>query len=509
MKTKTQSIIITLLLMAILLAGYFFIRPGLYEREYTGRILRQFNEITKTLERFESDREFSKKDYPKFFDAAQKTHGQLEYFAVFDAANSKIFSFTLDRESELFYSITQDIASGKIKAEEKPLIRFYNHKKFFVFVRNIPHGTLAASFRFEPTRKDIVRLSLEIALLVLMAVFFATAFHLYRYRSGKLPAEVHHVVKVGQSPRIDIPDLEARKNEIIASASERLKLYVFELFSNIQTEYAPDNLSLYMMNRESTRMSKSFEMKGKSFITIDSPDLDVIHVQNDIGKELQRSSVLVLSNGMRLLIPIMYRNTLLGAVNIARGVPFQGLEIKEIRSLFETLAKFLSEYILYHDVVVDSATGLYTNFYSQLKYEELLAQVSRGGRFAVLEIALVRGSLPQGVPASDISRAISKKLFEKIGKSGIASLFDDTLRIYLPGADKDIAIETARSILSFLSGLAVKTDIGKIILHPVIGLAATTMPGCAEHPLESARENLKYALSTGESNLEFSRIKNI
>lgn len=495
--------------MAIFLAIYFFFRPGLYEKEYTERLASKTHEVVKKIERFEGTREFSRKDYQKFFDTAQKIHGPFEYFAVFDASNAKLFTFTLDRESELFYSITQDIASGQIKAEEKPLVRFYNQKKFFIFVKPVPGGTLALSYRFEPTRKDLIRLSLEITLLVLMSIFFAAALHLYRYRSGKIPAEVHRVVKVGGPSKTVIPDLEERKNEISASASERLKSYVFELFSNISSSYAPDAVSVYLMNRESTRMSKSFEMKGKSFITIDSPDLDVIQVQNDIGKELQRSSVLVLSNGMRLLIPIMYRNTLLGAVNISRGVPFQGLEIKEIRSLFDKLAQFLSEYILYHDVVVDARTGLYTNFYFLLKYEELLGQVPRGGRFAVLEIALVRGNLPQGVSTGDITRAISKKLFDKIGKSGIASLYDTALRIILPGADKDSAMETAQALISSLSGLAVKTDSGKIVLTPVIGLASTAMPGCAENPLEAARANLHYTLSTGESNLEFSRIKNI
>ncbi len=509
MKTKTQSIVIALLFMVMLLAGYFFIRPGLYEKEYTGRLIRQCDEISQKINRFETNRAFGKKDFPKLFEAVNKIHGPLEYFAVFDASNAKIFTFALDRESELFYSITQDIAAGKIKAEEKPFVRFYNQKKFFIFVKTVPGGTLALSYRFEPTRKDIIRLGLEITLLVLLSIFFATAIHLYRYRSGKIPAEVHRVVKVGESSKTVIPNLEERKHDITAHATERLKSYVFELFSNISSSYAPDAISVYVMNRESTQMSKTFEMKGKSFITIDSPNLDIISIQNDIGKELQRSSVLVLSNSMRLLIPIMYRNTLLGAVNIMRGVPFQGLEIKEIRSLFDKLAQFLSEYILYHDVVVDSTTGLYTNFYFLLKYEELLREVSRGGQFAVLAMALTRENLPKEISIGNITRAIAKRLFDKIGKNGVVSLYDNILRIILPDADKDSALKIAQTLLSSLSGLAVKTESVKIVLKPVIGLASTTMPGCAENPLEAANANLEYARTTDESNIEFSRIRNI
>lgn len=509
MKIKTQSVLFSILLLAIFLMLYLFIRPGFYEKEYTGRLSKQCDEISQKIERFESDREFGKKNYQQFFDAANKAHGPFEYFALFDAKKTNVFAFTRDIESELFYSITQDIGSGKITPEEKPLVRFYNQKKFYVFVKSIHDGTMGLSYRFEPTRKDIIRLSLEITLLVLMSIFFAAALYLFRYRSGKIPAEAHRVVKVGQSSKTVIPDIEAKRTEITASASERLKSYVFELFSDISSSYAPDSISVYLMNRESTQMSKAFEMKGKSFITIDSPDLDVIHVQNDIGKELMRSSVLVLSNGMRLLIPIMYRNTLLGAVNISRGVPFQGLEIKEIRSLFGKLAQFLSEYILYHDVVVDSKTGIYTNFYFNLKYEELLAQVKKGEKFAVLAMALTARTSEGGIALEELTRGIAKKLFEIIGKSSIASLFDTKIQILIPKADRDGAIEIAQKLLSFFTGTAVKTEGGKITLEPVIGLASTTMPGCAENPLEAATANLEYALSTGESRLEYSRIRSI
>jgi PleD family two-component response regulator len=117
--------------------------------------------------------------------------------------------------------------------------------------------------------------------------------------------------------------------------------------------------------------------------------------------------------------------------------------------------------------------------------------------------------LPKGCKAADITRAISKKLFEKINTNSIASLYENDLRIILPGADKDETIRTAEAILSFLNGLAVKTDTGKIALEPVIGLASTTMPGCAEYPLEAARANMEYALAGGDSQIEYSRIRNI
>ncbi len=508
MKPKTTAFLFGIITLSLFLTAYFFIRPRLYEHEYISRISSQSKELMKKIEQYDPTREFSQKDYRKFFEAANKIHGPFEYCAIFDSLNANIYSFSLDRESELFYSITQDISAGKLKAEEKPLVRYYNEKKFYIIIKHIPGGTCALSYRFEPTRRDIIRLSLEIILIVLMSIFFAATFHIYRYRSGKVAAEVHRVVKVGKDSKSLIPDLDDKRREFSSCTAGRLKSYVYELFTAIASTHAPDIISIYIMNRESTGMSKTFEMKGKSFISIDSPDLDVIHIQNEIGRELQRSSVLVLSNGTRLLIPIMYRNTLLGAVNLYRGVPFQGMEIKDIRSSFGKLAQFLSEYIVYHDAVVDSATGLYTNFFFNMKYDELLSLIERGGRFSVLEIALTREGLAQN-DVVDITKAIAPKLLKLIGISGVASLSDSTLRVLLPDTDKDSAIQTAQILLSSLSKLAVKTEKGKITLSPVIGLASTTMPDCAENPLEVAHTNMEFALRSGESPLEYSRIKSM
>ncbi|MCX7679555.1 MAG: GGDEF domain-containing protein [Spirochaetes bacterium] len=501
MKSKTYAFIIAAICIAIATTGYLFIRPSFYEKEYIEHLNVKARDIIRYIEKFEPNNELNKKNFQKLFTETFQKRFPIEYLAIFDSRAGKIFSYSSDRESELFYSITHDIQEGKLQAAEKPLIRFYNQKKFYIFIKPLAGGMSAIGFRFEPTKKDIVRFILEIVLIVLLSIFFAAAIHLYRYRTGKIPAQAH-LITPQKAKHSFIPDLAVKKTELSTHATNKLKEYVLELFTEISSEHAPDSLSIYLMNRESTHMSKTFEMKGKSFITIESPDLDIVQIHTELGKELQRSSVVVLSNGMRLLIPIMYRHTLLGAVSISRGVPFKGLEIQEIRASFGKLAQYLSEYIVYHDAVIDSKTGFYTNFYFNFKYEELLKGLSYGTHFSVLEMAFVKANLTTET-ATNIAKSISRKLFQTLPASAIPSLFNDTLAILLPNTEKESAIETAQKITTLLQGASVHIENGKVLLSPTIGIASTAIPGCAENPRAIAHENLQYALTSGNSSIAY------
>lgn len=507
MKSNVKTIVLTIILTVIASVVYLFIRPRFYEQTYLERIEGKTREIITIIEKTDLKKELNQIDIQKIFENQAKKLVPIEYLAIFDTLSGKFSSISLDKESELFYSISHDIQSSKLQPTEKPMVRFHKQKKYYVFLKQIPGGLCAVGYRFEPTRRDIIQLALEILLIIVLSIFIATVFHLYRYRTGKIPADVH-VIKIKKDTSSFIRDLDTKKNELSILATNRLKEYVLNLFNKISSEHAPDSLAIYLMNRESTHMSKTFEMKGKSFITIDSPDLDIIKTQTEIGKELQNSSVLVLSNGMRLLIPILYRNTLLGALNITRGVPFKGLEIQDIRKSFGELAQYLSEYIVYHDAVIDSTTGFYTNFYFNFKYEEFRKNLTKSNHFSVLEIAFTKENCSVE-NAKAIAKAISHKFFQKIDQSAIPSLFDEKLRVLLPLCDKENAIQIAQKILSLLQGTAVHIPKGKVVLAPTIGLASTSMPGCEDNPIAIACENLHYALSTGKSDIEYARITTI
>lgn len=509
MNTRFKSTLFALTAALILLVAYFFVRPGLLEREYLGILDARSASAAWNLERFETDKQLERKDFQKFKASLEAQSGAIDYLAVFDKKGVPVYRYTLDRESELFYSLTQDIQSKKITAKDSPLVRFYNQKKFYIFLRDIRDGSMAQSYAFSLSRKDLIRIALEISLIILISIAAGALIHMGLSRSGRMPSSgERRVVKAGSDKKPPVRSDQNKADEISAYASESLKNYVLDLFSAISAGHAPDTISLYIMNRESTRMAKAFEMKGRSFIKSDSPDLDVIDVQNDIGTELKKASTLVLSNGNKLILPILFRNSLLGAVNIIRGIPFKGVEISEIKSSFGNIAQFLSEYIFCHDVVIDAETGLYSNFYFKLKYDEAARQFAQGGSgFAAMSAALFREHVPEREVLAGIVRGLSKKIMEKLGADDIATLHGDRISILMPGAGRERAIAAGEELLAYLSKLTVKTESGRIDLAPCIGLTSSDMVGTADDPLASARQNLDYALLSGESRVEYSKIK--
>ena len=512
MNARYKSTVFAIAAALMLLVAYFFIRPGLLEKECLKRLDSFSTSAAWNLERFERDKALERKDFQKYRESLEGGPDSLEYFAVFNKSQVLLYRHTRDRESELFYSVTQDIQSKKITSKDSPLVRFYNQKKYYVFVREIKDGTMALSSAFSLSRKDLIRVILEISLIVLLSIAAGTLFYIAMYRSGRATSDgEHRVIKVGGPQKPVIPDEEKKRSEISDYAAENLKNYVFELFSAISTGHAPDTISLYIMNRESTRMAKAFEMKGRSFIKIDAPDLDVIDVQNEIGAELKKASTLVLSNGNKLILPVLFRNSLLGAINIIRGIPFKGMEIGEIKSLFGNIAQFLSEYIFCHDVVIDADSGLYSNFYFKLKYDEAVKSYARGGTgFAAMNIALFRDGAPEREVLAQIVSGLSKKILEKLEEDDIATLHDDRISVILAGAGSERAIATGEELLSWLTGLTVKTESGvRISLKPYIGLTSTDMIGTADDPMKSARQNLDYALRSEESCIEYSKIRNM
>ncbi len=510
MKSSYKSILFAVTIFLLLIMAYLFVRPGIFEKEYVNNLESRSTWTAASLEGFERDKPIENRNMGKVQAALEKKFGPTEYFSVYNKKNVPVYKHTLDRESELFYSLGRDLETGKLSPADSPLVRFYNQKKFYIFISEIRDGTLALSWSYRLSRKDMVRLFLEILLIILVSIAAGSLFHVALYRSGAIPAPAEHqVIRVGGDTGSRIKDVEKKADEIRLFASDNLRNYVYDLFISISSSHGPDSISLYIMNRESNRMSKSFEMKGRSFVTIDSPDLDVIDTDNEIGSELKQASTLVLSNGNRVILPILFRNNLLGAVNIIRGIPFKGLEIRDIKALFGDIARFLSEYILFNDVVVDPETGLYGNFYFKLKYEEMLKQSRKGGKtFAVLAIALFREKDVESGMLRETVRGLARGLMDKIGEDDIITLHDTSLSLIMPDADSEKALAAAEAMLKRLSGLNVKTGTARMQLRPYIGFTTNGMPGVTD-PLGAARENLNYALLSETSTIEYSRIRSI
>jgi len=226
---RFTSVLTALATALVLFIVYFLVRPGLLEKEYVKGLDARTTAMAWNLERFETGKALENRDFPKYKAAVDGQFGEPDYLAVFDKKGVPLFRHTKDRESELFYSLTQEIQGGKIKKDDSPMVRFYGQKKFYIVLKELRDGTMAVSYAFALSRRDLIRLGLEITLIILLSVAAGTIFHMVLYRSGKItPGMEHTVVKVGSRGEARIPDVERKKEEIAATAAERLKNYVFE-----------------------------------------------------------------------------------------------------------------------------------------------------------------------------------------------------------------------------------------------------------------------------------------
>ncbi len=70
--------------------------------------------------------------------------------------------------------------------------------------------------------------------------------------------------------------------------------------------------------------------------------MDSIDTTDEIGEELKRDSTLVLNRGRKLIIPIMHREDLIGAVGVSRGEAFTGPEIADLKKQSAGLSRIIA-----------------------------------------------------------------------------------------------------------------------------------------------------------------------
>jgi len=87
------------------------------------------------------------------------------------------------------------------------------------------------------------------------------------------------------------------------------------------------------------------ELREGTFFNDDSVGSDEIDINNDAGIELRKSSTLVLDDGRKIMLPLIYDNIFLGTVHITRRSPITGNEIRRIRSEIRGVQKQVYDFI--------------------------------------------------------------------------------------------------------------------------------------------------------------------
>lgn len=201
-------------------------------------------------------------------------------------------------------------------------------------------------FPYKLSSKIIVQVILEIALIIIIAVA-ATAAGYLRQKKKEAPFNAAHfkiISKLKKEKTVNKNSAEIRK-KVTDSAFNYLNEYIYELFEHLSSIYQPSDISLFLLNKETAKLDKMYELKSKTFIKADGAAISTIDINNEIGEELKKASVFIQDQGRKVTLPIIYKKSLLGTVILQRENGFKGPEINGVKSHLALAAKPVGQYL--------------------------------------------------------------------------------------------------------------------------------------------------------------------
>lgn len=494
MNTKNKIALTGIVITAILLFAYIAFRYGMIEKEYVSGLSPLTDRIALQLAEFEKEKDVRDRDLSRFLKIVSGRYRPIALLALGDRSGGFLAAGKNARyitSTETFDSILAGFTRGDFEHAKngRHLVRYFDQMKFYLFLKESPAGNMLLAFPFRLQGKLLVKLLLELLLLVLLAVIFTTSYYLFLVRRGIVDGEAAYtMVPVLPGKKEVLREGRRAAKSAAKAAEESLQSYVFDLFSHVASRYAAHSMALSVMNKSSSALEKMFELKGETFIRVDSPGKDAVRVESEIGDELKKSSIMVLEKGRKLVIPVLYRNSLLAALHLAREAPFRGPEIGDIRASAERITGPLSEYLVVNDVLIDGATGLFSKSYFQMKYDELLARSRAGGpSFGVILISIFGPESLTGEGKNGVLWQVSRRLRKVPMGAAVVSRYDDCLAVLLPETGREGTEALGKRLEAEISLLRVKADRHRTLeMRPVIGAASSDMREARNEPLQAA-----------------------
>jgi len=521
MNRTVKTIISGIFLTAAAVVIFFSLRIDSFENEYTSIIMRSSDKLTLEIsEIIKLDRN----DLSSFAGTALNTFSKGGRLALAVITNEnyaiqKIWrNDSIARTKDQFDAIINDFIEKKIvlHGDNRFIVRYYRvndgaastQVKYYLFPGNTGGMRTLFAYVYSPDRRMILMFGLEL-LLVFIAGMVITLLVYISMKRKEGPRE---------EPVTDYVDLNAggrllEKEEKTVRVSEvrprgPLDDYLYELFSNLKKVFQAEKLSLYVYTDNA--LVKSHELKGNSFLKIDSENFDVMSMDPETGNEMKKNSHMLFDKGRKVLFPVIRNESFLGAVSAVRDDEFSAEEIGEIMTGLAGLPEFINEYIVVNDIMTDRKTGLYSRTFFNLKYNEYCSLHSKyGNRFSLLLVSLTHNVVTIGQQELvRLTRFTAPLIAEQCGSSDIMFVLDGMIGVLMPDVESGDAVRTAENIIGDLSRYRVKINPDTtIILTPYIGVSATDIAEKAGDIYRSALSNLDYSMSSEQSGVQSMRIK--
>jgi len=536
MSSKIRNLCIFVLTAAVALTPYYIFRSGSIEKKYNAGIAvksEMIRPVADMLNREESpDPEKIKKIFNEIM-LKEPSAAALVLTDRYDSFKYLIKNDSLVKSGTIVDQIISDIKEKSFNPgnANETVIRNYNDGKggserFYICTFISGGQKTFAIYGFKLERKLKVRLAFEVLLLISFSFTFAgMVLTLLRKKGITDDVNVRTIVLgAKKDPSADKPDEKSTKPEpkkktsradqineneltpVVGSGSDRnsnemirksspetesatsaLNSRIFDLFKQIHKTLKPESIALYIKKMEG-RLSKSYELKEKTFLRIDSSLFDNIKISEI--ENTRREGASVIENGRVIRIPLIDDESLLGLIEIRLKDSSATLDLGALQTDVKEIAKDIREFLVINNVIVDRETGFYSPSYFNMKLSEQVYSAQKiSTKFYLLFIDVFRDLNIDKEQKNTVLKILYPVLKKSSGDPYELFLHSGKIGMILP----DMGLKEVENI-----ELALSKDISKfriklspdnvIRLQPVAAIMSSTEAGNVKEILKETLE---------------------
>jgi len=405
MKSKIKNILILIVISCSILIPYYLLRTESIEKKYIAGIKLKSEQIKPKIDTLIRD-EAPDSIIKKIFDEIRSNDPSAAAMAFvdrYDNFKSMIKSDHLIKSTVMVDHIISDIKGKNLKPGTplEPVVRYYNNgkggtEKFYISEFNSGSQKAYFFFVFNLDKKTIIILALE-ALLVICVIIALTGFVISILHKKMITntividakdlssdektdrQEKINVVKADQLDENYLPPAagtlkDNNINEMIRRSKpeteisvDKLNSRVLDLFKKLYGELHPESITLYIKKMEG-KLSKSYELRDKTFLRIDSSLFDNIKI-SEISN-MKQLGPHIIDNGKKFRLPVVDDESLIGLIEIILKDSDETLNVGKTYSEVKDIAKDIKEFLVINNIMIDRATGFYSSSYFKMKLAE-------------------------------------------------------------------------------------------------------------------------------------------
>lgn len=539
MRSKITNIAIFALISLITLTPYYIFRSENIEKKYISGITGKSEMIRPAAEMLNREESPSPDKIKKIFNEIMTREPSSAALVLTDKYDN--LKYLIKNDGIITSGTVVDLLINDVKdksftsgSRNEPFVRNYNDgrggsERFYISAFTSGGQRTFAVFAFKPEKKILIRLALEVLLLISFS-FMLTGLVLALLRkkgitgdvkvrtivlgakksppdetsadmkektaSKKRPARAEQIDENDLSPVIGA-DTDRNKNEMIRknnpqteSAVNALNTRIFDLFKQLHRELKPESIALYIKKMEG-RLSKSYELKEKTFLRIDSSLFDNIKISEI--ENIKRSGANIIDNGKIIRIPLIDDESLLGLIEIKLKDSVSTLDLGKLQTDVKDTAKDIKEFLVINNVIVDRETGFYSASYFSMKLsEQIYAAQKIKTNFYLLLIDVFRDVNIDREQKNTVLKIIYPVIKKSAGEALELFLYNGKVGIILPDSDLKEAESIELAVTKDISKFRIKLSAENTIrLKPVAAIMNSS-------EAENVKDILKEALELFE-----------